>query len=308
MPYISDSNSYTSTGLEKLQESGKYADLTIRSNNRDYYAHKAIVCSRSDFFDGACSSSFLEAQTGIIDLSEDDENTVEHMINYFYRLDYTLQERSSPRRNSSPCRQTSSSPPRPLRRPRRRSVKVRSLIFEDPLLAQAVATSPVTDASITASGDDSIDQEHESKPKLMDEDTETYDEFADAYSDEFEEHPELGYNITEPIERPSQDELVSHAMVYAIAEKYGIPGLKVLARKKFLANLYTHIPYTSFSSALAEVYTSTIDSDRGLREPMLQLFRQNPQLVFRSDIREVMEDIDDIHMEIERAINGMPTR
>lgn len=46
-----------------------------------YAVHRAIVCSRSGFFDGACSSPFREAETGIIDLSEDDPEAVEHMVN-----------------------------------------------------------------------------------------------------------------------------------------------------------------------------------------------------------------------------------
>lgn len=43
--------------------------------------HKAIICLRSGFFDGACSHAFREAESGLIDLSEDDEEAVEYMIN-----------------------------------------------------------------------------------------------------------------------------------------------------------------------------------------------------------------------------------
>ena len=43
--------------------------------------HRAIICSRSGFFDGACSNPFRESQTGLIDLSEDDPEAVDHMVN-----------------------------------------------------------------------------------------------------------------------------------------------------------------------------------------------------------------------------------
>jgi hypothetical protein len=63
-----------------LHFGGKYSDLTITCNYRQWAVHRAIVCPRSGFFDGACSHQFLEAATGVIDLSEEDEDAVEQMI------------------------------------------------------------------------------------------------------------------------------------------------------------------------------------------------------------------------------------
>lgn len=64
-----------------LLEAGKYSDLTIKCGERKFAVHRALICSRSGFFDGACSNAFREAQSGLIDLSEDDEEAVEHMVN-----------------------------------------------------------------------------------------------------------------------------------------------------------------------------------------------------------------------------------
>lgn len=69
----------------RLHLGGKYSDLTVTCNYRQWAVHKAILCSRSGFFDGACSNSFREADTGVIDLSEDDEDAVEQMIHCKYR-------------------------------------------------------------------------------------------------------------------------------------------------------------------------------------------------------------------------------
>lgn len=59
---------------------GKYSDLTIVCNYRQWAVHRAIVCSRSQFFDGACSHDFQESANRTIDLSEDDEEAVNMMI------------------------------------------------------------------------------------------------------------------------------------------------------------------------------------------------------------------------------------
>ncbi len=68
------------SALATLLEAGKYSDLTIICGEKRYAVHRAVICSRSGFFDGACSNRFREAETGVIDLSEDDEEAVEHMI------------------------------------------------------------------------------------------------------------------------------------------------------------------------------------------------------------------------------------
>ena len=65
----------------RLLESGKYSDLTITCGSKGYPVHRALLATRSSFFDGACRNPFVEAQTGVIDLSEDDPEAVEHVVN-----------------------------------------------------------------------------------------------------------------------------------------------------------------------------------------------------------------------------------
>ena len=78
-----------------LYVGGKYSDLTITCNYRQWAVHRAIVCSRSGFFDGACSNAFAEAYSGVIDLSEDDEEAVEQMIRCTFELLELLRLRAS---------------------------------------------------------------------------------------------------------------------------------------------------------------------------------------------------------------------
>lgn len=73
--------------------------------------------------------------------------------------------------------------------------------------------------------------------------------------------------------------LAVHARVYAIADKYGVSLLKDLAKEKFASALkntkVSDIP--SFITAIEIIYTSTLGSDRGLRDcilPKMKEFRQ----------------------------------
>ena len=65
----------------RLFECGKYSDLTLVCGMKRYSVHRALVCSRSEFFEGACRNPFRESETGVIDLTEDDPEAVEHMVN-----------------------------------------------------------------------------------------------------------------------------------------------------------------------------------------------------------------------------------
>lgn len=56
-----------------------------------------------------------------------------------------------------------------------------------------------------------------------------------------------------------------HARVYALAEKYTMEGLKYLAKTKFNA-LHGHVLNEGFYKAIDIIFTSTPDSDMGLRK------------------------------------------
>jgi len=192
-----------------------------------YAVHRAIVCSRSGFFDGACSSPFREAETGIIDLSEDDPEAVEHMVNCmrpqifqqdlkpsaalltispadFYHLDYLnkLKSRRSSYRSSRPA-----SPISPRSPTRRRSKKLNLALVEDPLLAMAAASAA---ANPLTPPDERINQfEWFDSSKLPDTPME----------DQYTEEDPFENAFADQVPDSTQPHLVTHAKVYAIAEK-----------------------------------------------------------------------------------------
>ncbi|KAL5438737.1 hypothetical protein PMIN07_010667 [Paraphaeosphaeria minitans] len=284
----------TELGLAKcprMFDSGKYSDLTIVTANKSYPAHRALLASRSSFFAGICNHAFRESETGIINLTEDDPEAVEHMVHYFYHLDY-LNKPLSRRSSQRSARSTSPRTPRfPTRRP---SQKVKLALIEDPLLAMLSAATPAPAVPQVQQPDD---QDILDAPMKLP-DTPMQDQFPD---DPFEY-----VYTTEAKADAEQSHLVTHAKVYAIAEKYGIVGLKSLSRKKFADQIQTHLDSEELPEACQEAYESTVDTDRGLRDIIIQAFRSNPDLSSRKDVEVVLRDTPGLAFELFRMASGMP--
>ncbi|KAF2183554.1 hypothetical protein K469DRAFT_582595 [Zopfia rhizophila CBS 207.26] len=277
------------SALATLLELGKYSDLTIVCGMKRYSVHRAIICSRSEFFDGACRNPFKESESGVIDLTEDDPEAVEYMVNYFYHLDYLSKplSRRSSQRSSRP-----SSPTSPHIPTRRRSKKLNLALVEDPLLATAAASSarnPLTPPDEQANRLETVSAKLPDTPM----------------AEQVEEDPFETAQM-EPESDVEKPYLITHAKVYAIAEKYGITGLKSLARKKFAHQVELHYESTELPEACQEVYETTVDSDRGLRDVIIQTFRAHPDLALRKDVELAVRETPSLAFELFRMASGLP--
>ncbi|PVH71125.1 hypothetical protein DL98DRAFT_471994 [Cadophora sp. DSE1049] len=65
-----------------------YSDLTIVCGDRSWKVHRVVVCSQSRVLHAACMTGFKEAQTGVVDLDDDDPAPVETMLKFFYTGNY----------------------------------------------------------------------------------------------------------------------------------------------------------------------------------------------------------------------------
>ena len=94
------------------------------------------------------------------------------------------------------------------------------------------------------------------------------------------------------VDRPSQ--ILPNVRMYAMADKYSIWGLQSLAKAKFKENASTgwNDDHVLFSLAIREVYESTPEQDRGLREIVVETARKHiKQLRDRGDFNKVLKEV-----------------
>lgn len=152
------------SALASLFQCGQYSDLTIVCGAKRYPVHRILLATRSTFFEGACRNGFREAETGVIDLTEDDAEAVDHMVHYFYHMDYltkkSLSRRSSQRSNRPTSLRSSitkkRSPPKQLNLAQ----------VEDPLLALVAAAN--NSMPLTPPADEPIFQNLDASTKMPD--------------------------------------------------------------------------------------------------------------------------------------------
>ena len=90
------------------------------------------------------------------------------------------------------------------------------------------------------------------------------------------------------------------------ATRYGIAGLKHLARAKFASQMAIHYTSEEFADAIQDVYETTVDEDRGLRDIVIQTFRENPELAQRKDVEYAVKDTPGLAWELFRVGWGLP--
>lgn len=70
--------------MKLLRSSDKYCDLVIKSRDLTHKVHRAVVCPQCKFLETAVTSNFHEAETGEINMREDDSEAVQELFDFFY--------------------------------------------------------------------------------------------------------------------------------------------------------------------------------------------------------------------------------
>lgn len=180
--------------------------------------------------------------------------------------------------------------------------------IQDPLLAQAgfepTPASPATPPDSAISIDTDTAHFYSKRPRSPTSPTKTcqWTQPADADS----EDGEHSCDEDETYFSSEESHLLLHTRVYALAEKYDIPSLKEVARRKFEIAMACHYDSPEFADAVEEVYCSTIDSERGLRDVVLQAFRNHPQLATTRDVFAVIKQTPSLAFELFKIERGIP--
>ena len=71
-------------------------DVTIKFGARQIKCHRLILCNVSDYFNAICgqNSRWKEANSGVIELKDNDPDAVEAMLRYIYGFDYPTIEKT----------------------------------------------------------------------------------------------------------------------------------------------------------------------------------------------------------------------
>ncbi|KAB8292166.1 hypothetical protein EYC80_007909 [Monilinia laxa] len=72
----------------RMMNANEYSDFIIKCHSKTFHVHRVVVCTQSKPIKAAANGNFRESITGILDLEDDDPNTVARMINFLYTQDY----------------------------------------------------------------------------------------------------------------------------------------------------------------------------------------------------------------------------
>ena len=82
---------------------------------------------------------------------------------------------------------------------------------------------------------------------------------------------------------PLDPRMMSNVLVYAVAEKYDIPDLKALAKRKFQDVAESKWPLDDFHAVAEAVFSTTPDGDMGLRQTILDVCEEHFQEILRDE-------------------------
>lgn len=100
-------------------------------------------------------------------------------------------------------------------------------------------------------------------------------------------------------------EIIIHAKVYALADKYGIHDLKDVARAKFSEAASRDWDSSSFPRAIQTVYSSTPESNQGLRDIVVSTISQHKELLERTEVETLAKEINALAFGLLQAAWGL---
>lgn len=106
--------------------------------------------------------------------------------------------------------------------------------------------------------------------------------------------------------KPSDGRLVTNSLVYALADKYEIWSLKEVAKTKIAKLINEEWNDDSFLAAVETAWTTTPQSDRGLRELFIPVLREHKtELITKEMYIEAVRSIGDLAVDMMQALSSL---
>ncbi|KAL5120812.1 hypothetical protein ACEQ8H_001293 [Pleosporales sp. CAS-2024a] len=246
--------------IKSLLESGKYSDLTITCQGFEWKVHKAIICSQSKVLEAATRFGKEEAENHI-DLPEDQPEMVEYMLGFMYEREYRLPSDDAPRPFWIKVDWPSATPASR----KKLHWKWEQGIWNCSALILERAREEIPD----------VIRNYEDKAFKFSalgkgEHREILQDWIQAYWFEDEAEPK-GRTPT------GSEDLIIHAKLYALADKYFIKGLKEEVCAKFRECMDASFGSRQFYEAVEIVFTTIPETDSYLRNLLVERVAQEKE-------------------------------
>ncbi|KAK5074610.1 hypothetical protein LTR70_010116 [Exophiala xenobiotica] len=268
--------------LHWLQTSHAYSDLKLLCQDEVFQVHKAVICSRSQYFATSCKWGKEGKLKEEIELKDDDSKLIGLMVDYLYQLEY---DDLLPSRGAVPMSPSIEEP----------------LIEPEPPVAQKIHSDE--DVSYQISDQVLVDEPAPEsdlvgvpEAVLLDADGWSFGASKKSKKDKkkrkkgFETSPEgswqrPGYGKTGP-------------------DKYGIDDLKDLARTKFEQAVADDWDSQAFAHAAELAFNTTPGSDRGLRAAVIKTINDHRELIDYEEIRALLDSGNGIAWALVKVLLG----
>jgi hypothetical protein len=120
------------------------------------------------------------------------------------------------------------------------------------------------------------------------------------------QHRCIGFNcdICNPLTPPApslngtSDQILTHAKMYEIADKYDVVGLKDLVKEKFGRSCQRFWDDPKFAIAAHHAFSTTPDHDKGIREIVSATISAHMELVEKPEVKVIMTEFNGLALGI----------
>ncbi|KAF4439482.1 hypothetical protein F53441_12589 [Fusarium austroafricanum] len=266
-------NEYTAisfhAALSNILCSEKFSDMTIICGEREFKAHRAIVCTQSSFFDKAMSGNFKEAASRSVELPDDDPDVVEGFLEFLYTGTYSDGVNSTWGKLSAAATLD----------PETDQENLQTLACGD------------LDTTVSRDGEENEPDEeyNEYQEESLQEDNEGFKGEQDGRAQQMQDLANLPNAIGKQKLADLCDDMILSLRLYVMADKYDVPVLRLLARDRFYHSAKVVWKEAEcFPAVVDELYETAPPTDIVMKEIVCRLVAAS---LHDRDVRDKMRPV-----------------